>query len=290
MRVQLEAHTKAAHVLAKKIPDHMIGLFVEPVLLEGEDPNLYWNMVSVMIDEHRPKILLDWIAVNDLVTKLWEERVFRRATNAIIRGGQRLAVHQFMSEILPGDHRVERLKKIDDTADHRANRYFSTSKKESEEIRSHLAKYGITQAELLARSAQNNIDAILMFEEMVSSRERRRRKLQNEIRRRRPSQGVKSGAYEDADVHRQGQYRPCQELKADANEEFDAHHHGRPSQESKAASSGELGVHQMSEPWSCQEVKPDAKQDTGLHHLDPPGSCQEVKAKVGEVGAQHRGH
>jgi hypothetical protein len=264
----------------------MIGLFVDPVLLEGEDPSLYWNMVSVMIDEHRPDTMLDWIALNDLATKLWEERVFRRATTAIIRGGQRLAVQQFMTEILPGERR---LKQIGDTADHRANSYFSENK-ESGEIRSELATYGITQAEVLARSAQNNIEAILMFEEMVSSRERRRRKLQNEIRRRRPSQEVKSKAHGDQSAHRADQYRPRQELRAEANEEFDAHHHGRPSQELKAASSGELGVRQRSELWSCQEVKPDAKQDTGLHHLDPPGSCQEVKAKAGEVGAQHRGH
>lgn len=293
MRVPVEAQTKAAHVLANKIPDHIIGLFVEPVLLSGEDPSLYWNMVCAAIDEHRPETLLDWIALNDLVTKLWEERAFRRASNAIIRGGQRRAVQQFMTEILPGEHGVERLKKMDDTADHRANRYFSEIKKDNEEIRSQLAKYGITEAELLARSAQNNSDAILMFEGILSSRERSRRKLQKEIRSRWPSQEVKSEAHGDKNAHRQDQHGPCQEVIGEASEDFAARHHGAPwpSRELKAASSGGIGFHQISQLGSCQEMKAEARQNGSLHHLGQPRSCQEAKAKLGDEGdVHHHGH
>ncbi|QPF90222.1 hypothetical protein [Bradyrhizobium commune] len=231
--------------MANKIPDHIIGLFVEPVLLEGEDPSLYWNILSAMIDEHRPESLLDWIALNDLVTKLWEERTYRRATNAIIRGGQRLAVEQFLTEIPPGE---DGSKSQVGKADRWANRYFSATKKEREEVRSRLAKFGITEAELLARSAQNNSDAILMLEGMVSSRERSRRKLQNEIRRRRPSQEVKSESRGDVTAGHEGGPQPCQEvngpcqeLNRGANDNCDAHHHGHalPSHELSEASSGE---------------------------------------------------
>lgn len=287
MRVPVEAQTKTAHVLANKIPDHMTGLFVEPVLIEGEDPSLYWNMVSAMIDEHRPEALLDWIALNDLATKLWEERVFRRATTAIIRGGQRLAVQQFISEILPGE---QRLKKIDDTADHRANRYFSENKKESEQTRSDLAKYGITEAELHARSAQNNSGAILMFEEMISSRERSRRKLQKEIRSRRPSQEVKLETNADLNAGRHG---PWQEVNTEANANLHALRHDQPraSQELKGASNGGVGVHQTNQLGSCQEVKAEVKQDGGVHHLGQLRSCEEAKAKmVSESDVHHHGH
>lgn len=290
MRMQVEAQTEAAHVLANKIPAHMIGLFVEPDLLEGEDPSLYWNMVSAMIDEHRPETWLDWIPLNDLARNLWEERVFRRATNAIIRGGQRIAVQQFLNEIRPGE-KVS--NKPNDKADHRANKYFSENKKEREEIRSQLAQYGITQAELLARSAQNNSDAILMFEGMVSSRERSRRKLQKEITKRRPSQEVKLKANGDLNAGRQG---PCQEVNAEANENLHAHHHGHPrsSQDLKGASNGGVDVQQASQLGSYQEAKAEVKQDGILHDLRQPGSCQEAKAKtVGEPDLHplpHHGH
>lgn len=153
-------------------------------------------------------------------------------------------------------------------AERRANKYFSANKKESDAIRSQLAEYGITEAELLARSAQNNSDAILMFEGMVSSRERSRRKLQKEMRKRRPSQGVKSEAHGDVNAGRQDRHGPCQEVNAAANDDFDAHHHGqpRPSHELRGASSSEVGVHQSSQLGSCQEAKAKLVGESGVHH------------------------
>lgn len=131
-----------------------------------------------------------------------------------------------MTEILPGD---DRLKSKDNNAGRRVDKYFSASKKESDEIRSQLAKYGITEAELLARSAQNNSDAILMFEGLVSSRERSRRKLQSEMRRRLPTEEVKSETYGDTNALRQERRRACQDA---GSTDFDAHHRGQ-SQNSK---------------------------------------------------------
>jgi hypothetical protein len=84
-----------------------------------------------------------------------------------------------LNEIIPGE---TKLKKMDDGATHRANRYFSENKGERKEIRSLLAKFGIAEAELYARSAQNNSDALLMLERMIGSRERSRRKLRKEDR------------------------------------------------------------------------------------------------------------
>ncbi|MDH2404336.1 hypothetical protein QCM77_30935 [Bradyrhizobium sp. SSUT18] len=261
MKVPVEAQTEAAHVLAAKIPDHIIGLFVEPVLLKSEDPKLYWNMVSAMIDEHRPKSLLDWIELNDLVTKLWEERVLRRATNAIIRGGQRLAVEQFLTEIRPGE---DGLNSAANKAERRANKYFSANKKESDETRSQLAKYEITEAEILARSAQNNIDAILTFEGMMSTRERSRRKLQKEIRTRRSSREVNTQALGNISAGLQGS---CQEVNTGANENYDAHHrvHLQPSQDQpsqeEAAPTDRVDAPHTSQFGPCQEVKSEAKRD-----------------------------
>ncbi|MDH2354990.1 hypothetical protein QCM80_30630 [Bradyrhizobium sp. SSUT112] len=286
MRVPVEAQTEAAHVLAAKIPDHIIGLFVEPVLLKGEDPKLYWNMVSATIDEHRPQSLLDWIELNDLATKLWEERVLRRATNAIIRGGQRRAVEQFLTEIRPGE---DGLMSTANKAERRANKYFSASKNESDEIRSQLAEYGITEAELLARSAQNNSDAILMFEGMVSSRERSRRKLQKEIRTRRSSQEVKAQAPGNINADRQGS---CHEVNTEANEDYGAHHHVhlQPPQEEAAPTDG-VGFHHISQFGPCQEVTAQAKRDGSEHHSEQLRSSQEVRAKRGsEVDVHHHGH
>jgi hypothetical protein len=165
-----------------KIPAQLRGLFCEPPLLEGEDPDLYWGLLAAVIDERNPVTAADWIAVNDLVTKLWEERVFRRASNAVIRGGMLGALQYFLAEVSKGEQQLTRL--IDDPA-HRACKYYSDKPKERDEIRSLLAQYGITAAELCAKAAQDNSDALQMFERMIASRERGRRKLRKEDDRRR---------------------------------------------------------------------------------------------------------
>ena len=164
------------------IPAQLRGLFCEPPLLEGEDPDLYWGLLAAVIDERRPVTPADWIAVNDLVTKLWEERVFRRASNALIRGGTLEALQHFLTEVSEGEQPPMRLN--DDPA-HQACKYFSDKPKERNEIRSLLAQYGITQAELHAKAAQQNSDALQMFERMIASREQGRRKLRKEDDRRR---------------------------------------------------------------------------------------------------------
>ena len=184
--MQEQTHKPAVETAKTKIPAQLRGLFCEPPLLEGEDPDLYWGLLAAVIDERRPVTPADWIAVNDLVTKLWEERVFRRASNALIRGGTLEALQHFFAEVIKGE---EGLKGMDDGAAHRAGRYFSDKAKERNEIRSLLAQYGITPAELHAKAAQQNSDALQMFERMIVARERGRRTLRKEDERRRRRQG-----------------------------------------------------------------------------------------------------
>lgn len=165
-----------------KIPAQLRGLFCEPSLLEGEDPNLYWGLLAAVIDERKPVTPADWIAVNDLVTKLWDERVLKRASNALICGGTLEALQHFFAELIKGE---QHLKRMDDGPAHRAAKYFSDKPTERKEIRSLLAQYGITQAELYAKAAQQNSDALQMFERMIAARERGRRKDRKEDDRRR---------------------------------------------------------------------------------------------------------
>ncbi|MCA1437650.1 hypothetical protein I6F33_32505 [Bradyrhizobium sp. BRP20] len=262
---------KAAHPLGDKLPAHLIGIFNEPALLKGENSALYWDMVSAIIDEQQPHTFLDWICIRDLASSLWEEDIFRRATHAIISGGQRLAVQQFLAEIAPGEEGVERLNKIKDTPAHRAARFFSARKNDSEEICSQLTKYGIGEAELFARSAQNNNDAILMFEGMVTRRERGRRKLQKEMSRRGSSQEVKSEAYAGANAHSQRPRGSCQEVETPESMGFEAHHRGQ------SAASREVAA------TTSEEVR-----DEDQRNVERLGSCQEVTAKM--VGSHHHGH
>ena len=159
------------------IPEEFEGLFGEPPpLLEGEDPNLYWGLLAAMIKDRKPQSFPEWIYVHDTVNKLWEEQRFKRVSTLLMRG-----------ETLSA---LKYLLKQSDLNPALASKYFSEEAEERQEAVSLLTRYGLTPAVFQAKAAQQNSDAIQMFEAMGARRGRERRKLRQEderLRRRRDS-------------------------------------------------------------------------------------------------------
>jgi hypothetical protein len=160
-----------------EIPKQLESLLGQPPLLEGEDREAYLALRSALIEDCQPKTVMDWIHVHDLVTQLWEEQRFRRASAAIIRGAMLAAVEYYLQEI-------SKTKSILDFCfREKALQYFSANPKERKEIVSLLAQYGITHSELLAKAAQLESNGVLTFERLVSSRVNGRRMLRKEAER-----------------------------------------------------------------------------------------------------------
>jgi hypothetical protein len=157
------------------IPDDLKGLFGEPLFLEGEDPELYRSLLAAMIEERQPQLATDWIAVHDEVNLLWEEKRFGRVSAGSIRGELLNALKYYLplvdEELLPMPSKKTALK------------YFSKNPKERQEVRTHLAQYGITPTELYAKAAQLNSEPLQMFERMIAARAERRRMLRKEAKR-----------------------------------------------------------------------------------------------------------
>jgi hypothetical protein len=161
-----------------EIPKQLESLLGPPPLLEGEDREAYLALQSLVIEEAQPKTVTDWIYVHDLVTQLWEEQRFRRASVAIIRGGMLAALEYYLQEI----------EECADFPDYgsfkkKARNYFSTDPKESKAVRSILEQHGITQSALQAKAAQLESNGVLMFERLVTARANARRKLRKEAKR-----------------------------------------------------------------------------------------------------------
>jgi hypothetical protein len=160
-----------------EIPKQLESLLGQPPLLEGEDREAYLALRSALIEDRQPKTVMDWIHVYDLVTQLWEEQRYRRASAAIIRGAMLAALEYYLQEIykscLPVDWCVTEM----------AQQYFSGNAKERKEVVSLLAQYGITPSELLAKAAQLESNGVLTFERLVSSRVNGRRMLRKEADR-----------------------------------------------------------------------------------------------------------
>jgi hypothetical protein len=188
--------------LGIKIPDELEGLFGDPPLLEGEDPNRYWGLLAAMIREREPQSFSEWIYVHDTVSKLWEEQRLKQASTGLMRGEMFSALIYFLRKIhtdgrvdakqdvflqqLQIDYHIAKSNEVEKLA----FKYFSNNPKERQEVVSLLARYGITPAVLQAKAAQQNSDAIQMFEAMGARRGKERRKLRQEderLQRRRDS-------------------------------------------------------------------------------------------------------
>jgi hypothetical protein len=196
LRMQKETRENAIERCKRKIPAGLCGLFSEPPLLEGEDPNLYWGSVEAVIDERKPETASDWIAVNDLVTKLWEERLLRQASNALVRGGMIQKIGNYMAAEENGSERVHGLQDAEMLQLKRAaaarrwlEDYYKKNPNDRTPVASLLARFGMTEPELYAKVFEGNREVLQTFERMIAARERGRRKLRKEDERRRWRQG-----------------------------------------------------------------------------------------------------
>jgi hypothetical protein len=186
--MDLEDEKTPLEKLGIRIPDELDGLFGDPPLLEAEDPNLYWGLLAGMIRDRNPQSFPEWIYVYDMVHKLWEEQRLKRASTGLMRGEMFNALMYFLTNISADGPLTSIIG--EGGAKDLAFKYFSEKSREKREVVALLARYGITPAVLQAKAAQQNSDAIQMFEAMTARRERGRRKLRKEdegVRRRRES-------------------------------------------------------------------------------------------------------
>jgi hypothetical protein len=65
----------------------MRDLFGKPPLLKDENPEDYWRLWDAFAADLNPKTWPEFIAVNDLAHKYWEQLRLRRYSSALIDGG-----------------------------------------------------------------------------------------------------------------------------------------------------------------------------------------------------------
>jgi hypothetical protein len=149
-------------------------LFGKPPLIKGESEEDYWKFWDAFVEDIKPKRWPDWIVVNDLAHKYWEQLRLRRYSPALIEGAcvEALA-HLLMPFFQDGT-----------IAPCIARDYYAgdaTGKKEA--VRS-LEKYGITSDQIFALAMQMRGSGLLMLDRMDGNRENACRALRKEIERR----------------------------------------------------------------------------------------------------------
>jgi hypothetical protein len=149
-------------------------LFGKPPLIKGESEENYWKFWDAFVEDIKPKRWPDWIVVNDLAHKYWEQLRLRRYSPALIEGACAEALAHLLMPFFEDGSIAPRIARNNYSGD-------ATAKKEA--ARS-LQKYGITADQIFALAMQMRGSGLLMLDRMDGSRENACRALRKEIERR----------------------------------------------------------------------------------------------------------
>jgi hypothetical protein len=157
----------------------MRDLFGKPPLIKGENAEDYWRLWDACAADHNPRTLSEFIVVNDLVHKYWEQLRLRRFSPALIQSACIEALEYLIRPIIRTDD--PQMKGV--TSDIARFYYVGVagSKKRAIEF---VAECGITTDQIFAQAMQMRGTALLMFDRMDVNRENTSRALRKEMERR----------------------------------------------------------------------------------------------------------
>ena len=159
--------------------ERMKAMLGPPPLIVGEDEESYWKWWSVFVEEHQPKRLSDWLEVNDLAHKQWEQDRLRSCNSAIIEGvlykALKNLLRPFCNPLSSNElHLPENLAR---------GCYFGDDE-DRKEARADVEAWGITDAHIIAEAMGMRRDALLLLDRMDSHRSNARRLLLKDLDRR----------------------------------------------------------------------------------------------------------
>ena len=166
------------------------ALLGKPNLIQGETEELYFNLWYAFVDEMKPERLSEWIVVNDLVQKRWEQFRLGRLSPALIEGAR---VNALKSLLEPYSNNFA--MSIDDTPTAIARNYFAGDDKEKDKAVRYVEGCGITPDQIVALAMQVCGNGLLMFDRMDNNRQNSSRALRKDAERGAAAQGsVPDGA------------------------------------------------------------------------------------------------
>jgi hypothetical protein len=181
--------------------DEIKNLLGAPPLIRGESEESYWNWWEAFVAQHEPESLTDWLEVDQLATKHWEQERLRRSNAALLDGvlvqalASLLAVYS--SNRVTDDLLLDPMWFIDPFP--LARNYYSGEGLMQDSAREIVAAYGITDDQIIAKATKKCSDAMIQFDRMDSYRTNAKRALLKELDRRSESRRVKLVISESGD-------------------------------------------------------------------------------------------
>ena len=157
-----------------------------PPVIRGESEAAYWNWWDTFVAQHEPETLTDWLEVDQLAVKHWEQERLKRSNAALVDAAMCKALASLLA--VYASNRV-----IDNPATDPmwfvnpfpiARDYYAGEDLEREIARQTVAAYGITDDQIIAKALELCGGAIVQFDRMDNFRANAKRTLLKELKQR----------------------------------------------------------------------------------------------------------
>jgi len=165
-------------------PAHIRPLLGPPWLVDGEEPQLYEELLARAGAALEPQDVIDWLLVRDVVALSWEIQRGRRHRDALVRLGRKRAMVKILGEVYPRtafgwpyerDREIEAL----------ASKWFAGSKKAEKTIQNMLAGSSLALPDIASQTLSANAEELDRIDRQTQRQEERRDRLLQQIERRR---------------------------------------------------------------------------------------------------------
>lgn len=151
-----------------------------PRLIRGESEEAYWKWWSAFAGDYEPEGLQDWLDVNQLAVKHWEQERIQQSNSALVDASLIQALKKLLLPLIS-----TKLHGYDLIHPHRiAHDYYFGSESERRDASVELEMYGITDDQILAEAMQMCAGPLAMFDKLDGYRTNAKRALQKELDRR----------------------------------------------------------------------------------------------------------
>ncbi len=163
-----------------------------PRLIRGERADDYWKWWSAFVELYEPEYLPDWLDVNQLAVKQWEQERLRQCNSAIVdatlidalkkllRPLNSLNLHKGINDSLLMVHEI-------------AHDYYFGSEIDKLKARDQVEALAITDDQIMAEALHICAGSLVMFDKLDNNRTNARRALQKELGRRSETRRSRSG-------------------------------------------------------------------------------------------------
>src|SRR5664280_340023 len=179
-----EGHRMLAKDQETQIISQMRVLFGKPPLIKGESEEDYWKLWEAFVEDIKPKRWPDWIVVNDLAHKYWEQLRLRRYSTALIEGACIEALEVLLRAFLKQAAEAKGASIDNEISKDIARFYYVGLDGAKQRAYLYVAECGITADQIFALAMQMRGSGLLMLDRMDGNRENACRALRKEIERR----------------------------------------------------------------------------------------------------------